>query len=113
MKKAIVSILLLVVAFAADARRKPVAILAEDEFNPWFGEPVQKLGPVDNSRSTVPLPSKMDKIEPDSTEYKETKQVFSQTRPEGHAYPTKKVIRKVLHIPEKMEKISNEFDLKR
>ena len=113
MKKAIVSILLLVVAFAADARRKPVVILSEGDFNPWFDEPVEKLGPSDNSRSAVPLPSKMDKIEPDSTKYKQTEQVFMQTRPEGHAYPTKKVIRRVLHIPEKMDKISNDFDLKR
>ena len=113
MKKAFIPIILLFAAFIAEARQKPVVILLEDEFNPWFDEPVQKTGPIDNSHSTVPLPSKMDLIDPNSTEYKPTKLIFKNTRPEGHAYPTKRIIKRLFNIPEKMEKISNDFDLKR
>lgn len=113
MKKALVFLTLFVIALIADARQKPVTVLVDEEWNPWFDEPVRKLGPVDNSRSTVPLASKMDKIEPNSTEYRPTNLIFNNTRPEGHAYPTKKIIKQVFHIPEKMEKISDEFDLKR
>ncbi len=113
MKKAFVLVTLLMIAFIANARQKPVAVLVDDEFNPWFDGAVQKTGPVDNSRSTAPLPSKMDQIDPDSTVYKPTKLIFKYTRPEGHLYPTKRVIKRLFPIPRKMEKISDEFDLKR
>lgn len=115
MKKIIVLLMFFAVVFHADARRKPVAILLEDEFNPWFqyDEPVRKLGPVDNSHSTIPLPSKMDRIDPNSTEYKPTKQIFYHTRPNSIPIPTKIAIKRMLVVPQKLEKISDEFDLKR
>ena len=115
MKKLFIPAVFLAVVFHADAKRKPVEVLLEDEFNPWFqyDEPVRKLGPVDNSRSTIPLPSKMDKIDPNSTEYKPTELVFMHTRPNSIPIPTKKVIKKMLVVPQKMEKMSDEFDLKR
>ena len=115
MKKLFIPAVFFAVVFHADAKRKPVEILLEDEFNPWFQyeEPVQKLGPIDNSRSTIPLPSKMDKIDPNSTEYKPTELVFMHTRPNSIPIPTKKVIKKMLVVPQKLEKMSDEFDLKR
>ena len=115
MKKLLIPAVFFAVVFHADAKRKPVEILLEEEFNPWFQyeEPVQKLGPIDNSHSTIPLPSKMDKIDPNSTEYKPTELVFMHTRPNSIPIPTKKVIKKMLFVPQKMEKMSDEFDLKR
>ena len=116
MKKLSILAVFFAVVFHADAKRKPVEILLEDEFNPWFqyDEPVQKLtGPVDNSHSTIPLPSKMDRIDPDSTVYKPTKLVFKHTRPKSIPIPTKKAIKDMLVVPQKLEKMSDEFDLKR
>ncbi len=115
MKKLSILAVFLAVVFHAEAKRKPVEILLEDEFNPWFqyDEPVQKLGPIDNSHSTTPLPSKMDKIDPNSTEYQPTELVFMHTRPNSIPIPTKKVIKKMLFVPRKLEKMSDEFDLKR
>jgi hypothetical protein len=115
MKKLSILAVFFAVVFHADAKRKPVEVFLEDEFNPWFqyDEPVRKLGPVDNSHSTIPLPSKMDRIDPDSTVYKPTKLVFKNTRPNSIPIPTKKVIKKMLFVPRKLEKMSDEFDLKR
>ncbi len=115
MKKLLIPAVFFAVVFPADANRQPVEVLLEDEFNPWFQyeEPVRKLGPVDNSRSTIPLPSKMDKIDPNSTEYQPTELVFMHTRPNSIPIPTKKVIKKMLFVPQKLEKMSDEFDLKR
>ena len=104
MKRVFFPIALLMIAFIAEARQKPAVIFVDDEFNPWFGESLQKLGLIDNSRSTGPLPSKMDMIDPNSTEYRPTELVFKTTRPEGHAYPTKNVIRRVFKIPEKWKR---------
>ena len=115
MKRLVILTVFFAVVFNADARKKPDEVLLDVELNPWFlfDEPVQKLGPVDNSHSTVPLQSKMDKIDPNSTEYKPTKLVFNQTAPDHIPIPTRKVAKKVLVVPKKIEKMSDDFDLKR
>ena len=94
MKKILVFVSLFVLAFTAEAKRKAERLLLDDEFNPWFRHegPVEKVEMLfDNSPSTAKLPSKMDKIEPNSSEYEPSGMVFKRIRPQSYSYSPKRI----------------------
>ena len=116
MKKILVFVSLFVLAFTAEAKRKAERLLLDDEFNPWFRHegPVEKVEMLfDNSPSTAKLPSKMDKIEPNSSEYEPSGMVFKRIRPNHIHIPRKEFIFFNFVVPEKIEHKPAEMDLKR
>lgn len=116
MKKILFFITLLVFAFTAEAKRKAEKIILDSEFNPWFQYegPLEKVSNlVDNSHSTAKLPSKMDKIEPNSNVYEPSKMVFRRIRPAHVHIPLKEFIEAYFVVPKKIEHMPTEVDLKR
>ena len=114
MKKLFVLISLFPLALAVEAKKKADPVLLDEEFNPWFQyeEPVPKVQ-MYRTHSTTPLPSKMDVIKTDSSEYTPTEKVFGTTRPKHIPIPTKKVIKQLFTIDPKIEHMSTPVDLKR
>ena len=114
MKKLFVLISFFTLALAVEAKKKADPVLLDEEFNPWFQyeEPVPKVS-MYRTHSTTPLPSKMDVIKSDSAEYTPTEKVFMTTRPKHIPFPTKKVIKQMFTIDQKIEHMSTPVDLKR
>ena len=114
MKKVFVLISFFTLALTVEAKRKADPVLLDEEFNPWFQyeEPVPKVQ-MYRTHSTTPLPSKMDVIKSDSAEYTPTEKVFGTTRPKHIPIPTKKVIKQLFTIDQKIEHMSTPADLKR
>lgn len=116
MKKIPVFVTLFVLALTADAKRKAEKLLLDDEFNPRLQHegPVEKVDTLfDNSPSTAKLPSKMDKIEPNSSEYEPSGMVFKRIRPNHIYIPRKEFIYYNFVVPKKIEHKPTEVDLKR
>ena len=114
MKKLFVLISFFALALTVEAKKKADPVLLDEEFNPWFQyeEPVPKVQ-MYRTHSTTPLPSKMDVIKSDSAEYTPTEKVFGTTRPKHIPIPTKKVIKRLFTIDQKIEHMSTPVDLKR
>ena len=114
MKKSFVLSPFFTLVLTVEAKRKADSVLLDEEFNPWFQyeEPVPKVS-MYRRHSTTPLASKMDVINPDSTEYTPTQKVFGTTRPNHIPIPTKGAIKRFLTITPKIEHMSTPADLKR
>ena len=114
MKKIFVLISFFTLVFTVEAKKKADPVLLDEDFNPWFQyeEPVPKVQ-MYRTHSTTPLASKMDVIESDSAEYTPTEKVFGTTRPKHIPIPTRKAIKQLLTIDQKIEHMSTTADLKR
>lgn len=116
MKKILVFVTLFDFVFVAEAKRKAEKILLDNEFNLWFqyDGPVERVEILfDNSHSTAKLSSKIDKIEPNLSEYEPSDKVFRRIRPNNVYIPRKEFIEYNFTVPEKIEHKPTEVDLKR
>ena len=116
MKKLLILIALFALALAVEAKRKAEPVLLDEEFNPWFNEPVQKLDLFQENLKNMEkkkLDSKMDVIDPNSTKYTPVWIIFSRVKPKTIPIPTKRVIKEQLVVPTKIEHLPTDVDLKR